>query len=432
MSKAVGTPLCVLLFVVSALTISAQPSPPADSAVQEAVRRDAARIELRQKLEKARDAELRHDLPNAAKLYDDAWTLVETIGPSSEPEAQETIAGLSNVRLQLARNARHRGDLRDAEIQVKDVLRVNPNDAIALAFYNDNKRMMEAQRGKVPSIATQEQIPAIESDKIQAATYIQDGRLLFQMGKLDEADAKLKQAMRLDPANKTAEYYATLVEQSRARVALGKKNIDDQKRLVQVEQAWEDPVKRELLPWPNPMVHTNLIYTGKGRQAILTKLDRIHLDTVFYDGLPLSEVIRSLSEEVKRRDPDRRGINILINPNQETVAATPVTAATGGGAFGIPAGANIRPIPAGVPAPAGIDPSTGLPISSIPAAGGGEQRDINAVSIKINPALTDARLADVLDAIVTVADSPIRYSILDYTCLLYTYPRPRDRNRYRI
>ena len=40
--------------------------------------------------------------------------------------------------------------------------------------------------------------------------------------------------------------------------------------------------------------------------------------------------------------------------------------------------------------------------------------DISAISIKINPPLTNIRLADVLDAIVKVANRPIKYSIEDY------------------
>ena len=60
-----------------------------------------------------------------------------------------------------------------------------------------------------------------------------------------------------------------------------------------------------------------------------------------------------------------------------------------------------------------IDPTTGLPISTTPTAGG-ESVDVNSVIIRINPPLTDVRLADVLDAIVQVADHPIKYSIEDY------------------
>ena len=39
---------------------------------------------------------------------------------------------------------------------------------------------------------------------------------------------------------------------------------------------------------------------------------------------------------------------------------------------------------------------------------------MSAIAIKINPTLTDVRLVDVLDAVVKVADRPIKYSIEDY------------------
>jgi type II secretory pathway component GspD/PulD (secretin) len=149
-----------------------------------------------------------------------------------------------------------------------------------------------------------------------------------------------------------------------------------------------------------------LIYTGVGRQAIVSKLDRIRLDTVLYDGLPLSEVIRSLSEQARLRDPDKKGINFLINPNGDTS----VEVAVGGGS-GVPG----APPGFGAPGAAQIDPATGLPVGgAATTVPGGEPVDLNTVIIKINPAMSDVRLADVLDAIVQVADHPIKYSIEDY------------------
>src|SRR5215475_9749323 len=92
-----------------------------DSAVNEAVMRQANRIALRQRLVDAAAAQERHDLPAAAKLYDDAWSLVQNIGSNVEPEAAQTRAGLSAVRLELAHQAQHRGDYREADIQIRDV-----------------------------------------------------------------------------------------------------------------------------------------------------------------------------------------------------------------------------------------------------------------------------------------------------------------------
>lgn len=407
MSKAVTTSLCIFLLVATAPWLPAQ-SASTELAVQEAVKRQAERVQLRKNLVEARAAANRGDLVNAAKTYDACWALVEDIGPASRPEAKQTVIGLTEVRMKLAREARSRGDLRDAEEQVKDVLRVNPTDPEAVAFERQVSQMIEAQRGQVPSLDVQEKVKGIENEKIQAQTLVQDGRLLYELGKYDEAAAKLKEALKVDPSNSAALYYAKLVEQAHAREAIARKSIDDQKKLVQVERAWEDSVSRELLPVPNPMARTNLIYTSKGRQTIMNKLDRIRLDNVVFDSLPLSEVVRWLSEEVKKRDPEKKGINFLINPNQETVATTPVGGAAGaGGIAGTPG------TPA-TPATPAFNPETGLPMTPTMPGTGEQAVDINSVNIKISPPLNDVRLADLLDAIVTVADHPIRYSILDY------------------
>lgn len=133
--------------------------------------------------------------------------------------------------------------------------------------------------------------------------------------------------------------------------------------------------------------------SNKSRRAIASKLEGIRLETVGPWDLPLSEIVRLLNDEAKKRDPDKRGINFLINPN-------PPEAAPVGSAPGMPAA---------------IDPTTGLPIA---AALPTEMIDINSVTIRITLPLTNVRLVDVLDAMVKCADHPIRYSITDYAVVI--------------
>ncbi len=65
---------------------------------------------------------------------------------------------------------------------------------------------------------------------------VQDGKLLYEMGKLNEAEAKLVQASDQEPINQTAAYYLNLVEQAmRQREAVAKS------KLVEVEKAWNPP-----------------------------------------------------------------------------------------------------------------------------------------------------------------------------------------------
>jgi len=145
--------------------------------------------------------------------------------------------------------------------------------------------------------------------------------------------------------------------------------------------------------------HHPLVWTGPGRQAIMAKLGNIHLGNVSYDGLPLSEVLMRLTAQCKLLDPEHKGITFLLNNNPDHSG---LRVAAGSGAVSAP----------------NLDPSTGLPLA--PTAGTGvasdNALDVGSVIIKI-PSLTDVRLADVLDAIILVADHPIKYSVQDFAVI---------------
>ena len=362
------------MLTLAAVCVAPAQSTPTDTAVNEAVLRQANTILLRQKLADAENAETRGDLTAAAKSYEDAYTLVTQIGSGIDAEKAQTIDGLTSTRMQLARNAQQRGDLHEADTQVTRVLKVDPQNTAAIAFKKQNDRTIAAMRGQMPDDATLQQIPAIVNEKTDADTLVRDGQMLYEMGKLEEAEVKLRQALKLDPNNKGAFYYLNLVKQASYAHSENVHTIDDANRIVEVAKAWEVPTGKMQLPVPNPYASANLVHTGPGREAIVNKLERIHLDSVSYDGLPLSEVIRNLSEQTRLRDPDKKGINFLINPNVEAAVVT--TAPADAGQFNRAAAQA---------APAQIDPNTGLPITT-GAGGGGEQVDINSVIIKINPA----------------------------------------------
>jgi tetratricopeptide (TPR) repeat protein len=412
MTKAVSFPLGFILLIAAAATAPAQ-SPSATSlAINRAIINQANTIVLRQKLVDAKNAAARGDLTGAAKLYEDAYTLVQQIGSGIDAEKAQTVAGFAATRLELARRAQGQGDLREADTQVSRVLKVDPQNAAALAFKQRNDKLLASTRGQRPSEQALQQAAYIANDKTAAGTLVRDAKLFYEMGKFDEAEAKLKEAVKLDPDNAGALYYMNLVRQARYERETHLHTIDTQDRMVEVENAWTKPISRGLLPAPNPYATTNLVHTGAGREAIYSKLNRIRLDKVDFGGLPLSEIIRNLTEQSKLRDPDRKGINFLINPNAQAGAAA---------------------TPAGVPGATTIDATTGLPVAPAPGAPAGETVDIGSVTVKL--ALSDVRLADVLEAIVLVADHPIKYSVQDYAIVFSARgpePTPLETRTFKV
>lgn len=198
--------------------------------------------------------------------------------------------------------------------------------------------------------------------KARVSRLVQDGKLLYEMNKLDQAEAKLKLALKEDPQNQAAHYYLNLI--SEARFGRARAQLPDK------------------LPIPNPYARTNLVHASQGRQAIIRRLERIRLDSVSFDGQPLSDVVRRLADESRKRDPENIGVNFLLK-----------SAAS-----------------ANTPGDDHLEAWTGLRKSgaSTPAV------ELPSLPITIQPALTNLRLADVLDAIVKVAGRPIKYSIEDY------------------
>ena len=385
--KVATTTLTTILLLFGAVSPlkAQQPAPdPAALAGEEAARRQAMTIELRQTLAKAATSYKAHRLSEAAQLYEHAYTLVQNIAIGIDDERRETIAGLVDVHLQLARSAIARGDLAEAQLQANRAVRVDPTNIDAQKLKTQVDRSVEERKGKVPSKEVLDRIPDFKAERVKTSTLVQDGRLLMEMGRLDEAEKKLIQATQEDPENQAAFYYLKLIHEQRFQQESRQRENSAASAMVDVTKAWNVPNRREMLPEPNPFAKTNLVWTSPSRQLIFRKLNTTTLDEVLYDGIPLSEVIRDLTEESRKRDPERQGINFIIFNNADPQP----TAAPAGGvdAFG-------NPLPAAPAAP------------TVP---------IGDVLVKISPALRNVTLAQVLDAITKAADLPLKFSVEDY------------------
>jgi beta-lactamase regulating signal transducer with metallopeptidase domain/biopolymer transport protein ExbD len=174
-----------------------------------------------------------------------------------------------------------------------------------------------------------------EKKAISNNSLIQDARLLIEMGKLDEAEAKLREALKNDPETRSALYYLTLVEEQRGAMGRSRRKTDN-----------------ELLDRP----------------LLLKKLENLIIPefSVRTDE-KLANVIRDLSELAKKVDPQVRGINFLIS--------------------------------------SGTDDSSGNPSVS-KSKETPKQTPLEDYLVKIDPALRNVSLAQIVQAIAKVARSP--------------------------
>ncbi|MFA6542886.1 MAG: hypothetical protein WCS99_00570 [Limisphaerales bacterium] len=134
----------------------------------------------------------------------------------------------------------------------------------------------------------------------------------------------------------------------------------------------------------NPYFRTNsevpfLTHTSRGAQRINRKLDEITLPEVHFDGVPLAEVVKRLSGDAKQFDPEKKGLNFLVN---DVVRPAP------------PLDANGNPVPGAQP----VLLSQGL--------------------IRVGTPLKNLTLRQALDVICKTAELPTQFGVEEYAVAL--------------
>lgn len=385
MMKAAPFSLGLAIILAVPFAIPAQNLSPTEVAEQEAIRRQEATIRLRQKLTQAQAAQRSGDLVLASKTYEEAYALVQSIGNVGiDAETQQVVQGLTEVLLKRAQQAEKEKNYAQADSFANRAVIINPKSAEAVAYRKSLNEKIQAQQGRIPSLAAQAIIPEVRTNMIKNATLVQDGRLLWEMGRYDDSEKVLEQAIKADPNNQSAFYYLSLVKEAKYAQESRKRGMAAKEALLQVQEAWNPPVPSGL-PVANPFARTNLINTGPGRQKIQSKLERIVIDEIKFSGLPLSAVVQELYQQALLRDPDKQGVNFIINPNVD------------------------KPSP--IAQQGAIDPNTGLPLQAAPTQ---PEVDLNNVIIRLESPLRNMKLLHILEAVANVADHPIKWSLEEY------------------
>jgi beta-lactamase regulating signal transducer with metallopeptidase domain len=150
--------------------------------------------------------------------------------------------------------------------------------ALTQAQQSDDQTPLPLSSGTGSTNATRAEVQAL----------VQEGKLLYEAGKPEEAERKFRQALQEEPREQAAYYYLNLIREAR----------DKQQR-------------------PDPRT------TSAGRMLIFKKLDSLRFVRAEFDGVPLSEVIKFLSTESRRLDPGGSGINFMLNPGPAESAQAP-------------------------------------------------------------------------------------------------------------
>jgi tetratricopeptide (TPR) repeat protein len=170
------------------------PIGPAETATDVAVRMQARVIEARNRVADARVAEARRETLAASQQYNKALELVQGIGASADTVRQEATEGLSRTTLLLADQAMKRGDHAQARLHIDRVLKVDPRNRLALELRDRNDRVTAETYSKTPHEEAKQTLAQTETNRVEVAKMVQDGKLYYETGRLKEAEDILRRA----------------------------------------------------------------------------------------------------------------------------------------------------------------------------------------------------------------------------------------------
>jgi tetratricopeptide (TPR) repeat protein len=175
---------CAFVFTVAAGPV-AQPAmaqvATTRTAEEEAVRRQQAAKLMAAKVKQAAAEEKKGRVEQAATLYQEAVGLIPQVGLGTQAVENDkalAVAGLVKHALILAKAAQDRQDFAAADIQLSRALNADATNPTVIAAKETNDKLLQHQRGRVPSEATVARAGEFREERIEVGTMVQDGKWL--------------------------------------------------------------------------------------------------------------------------------------------------------------------------------------------------------------------------------------------------------------
>lgn len=210
----------------------------------ESTRRQETLGRLKRTLARAEGSRKQKNHWAATALYEATLTLSRELGGvNAEGETKRAMVGLATSRLSLAKSANKQRRFADAERHVTRLLAIDPENVKARKYLEYNRAVAKAHEGKVPSPEVLALVQKREAERTDVSALVQGGKLLYQMRLLNEAKTKLKRAIEMDPSNRAAYYYLSLIQEAQYTDAARKRDLMQKERLVEVERDWNEFLK---------------------------------------------------------------------------------------------------------------------------------------------------------------------------------------------
>jgi general secretion pathway protein D len=282
---------------------------------QEIIRLQELTFRANESMKAGRKAEIGANYPEARKDYLFSAEAYGSISRSTDSYATAA-EGLTRVDFQLYDDALKMGDTARAKRLMDEVVKYNPNNKLA------NERLVAINHALAnPNDTTQLGNPAVTPGFVNRVNEVQqlfaEAEQFRRTGQWDEADARLKRILGIDPYNIAATKQLERIDAEKLQYDERARLETRDERLRQVEEKWYEPINNKEAG----------INPQEGQPSILRttsfdldqKLKDIFLSLDF-NNATIEEATNFLSIESKRLDPEHKGVNFVIQPEASTTA----------------------------------------------------------------------------------------------------------------
>jgi general secretion pathway protein D len=286
---------------------------------EEIVRRQELIYRADQALHDGRSAEIGLNYPEARKQY---LFAAEAYGTISRDTNSYSLAaeGLTRVDFRLYDDACNVGDTARCKLLVEEVLKYNPRNPEA------NKRMAAVQRALAnPNDTSILGNPAVNPKFVGQVNKVQElfaqAEQFRRTGQWDQATERLREILAIDKYNIAATKQLERIDKDEYDYDEHARLENRDEMLRQVEEHWYEQITNKSesptaqAGQPELVLATNF--------SLEEKLKTIFLSLDF-NNATIEEATNFLSVESKRLDPDKKGVNFIIQPEASSTAK-PVT-----------------------------------------------------------------------------------------------------------
>ncbi len=250
---------------------------------------------------------------------------------ATEVDYNRVVHGLTDSYYRLADIALQAADYAKAQQLANKALEYDPSNKAA---QNVVVKAKQGQREVAVSAATPgapqsgsrlDQTPEFNAKREEIKRLFREGKILMNSGQYDEAEKRFKQILLIDHYNDDAYTLLGQLDEARLASAVNAANNTRSLRLWQVTDSWAPAIGGEV-KLPKPGEEPTAITSGGNQTRILRKLNDIIFPEISFREAVISDVVNFLSEESRRLDPDKIGVNIVLGAGvaggaSETAAA---------------------------------------------------------------------------------------------------------------